>query len=192
MSLSIPKGVTILTPQEIPKIHRRALPYYREHFALEAKEILDKLHATGKPLRVSAVNISVSSLRLQYYQGARYLLDNLDDQGKYLALYRQTKCSTNPGYIEFHIRIAARNLSAIEINAPWKDELTVFLDTAVANDKFYRDDVILNDDDIAWINNQITPLAKSNGDPLFYGQVEKNKILLIKDENPQDSTTTGH
>lgn len=187
MSLSVPKGVDLST---VRKIHRKSsLFYYQESYALEAKKILDILHGQGKPIRVSVANVSANTLRLQYYHGAKYLVDYLDPDKHYAKLHKETRCVTSRDYIELHIR-APRGISVIEQVSPWKDDFIAFIETAAPNDKFFRDDVTLTEEEIAWINNQLVMLVKKDESPLFYGQIERNKILLIRDEDKSDEAGT--
>lgn len=184
MNLSIPGGdpekLKIVKP---PK--SRTQWYYNESIAKEVQEFLDKLHTTKQALRISRQGVNTNTLRLRYYQGVKYLLEFLDPKGVYKDLYSKTKCITFDDHIQLVLRTA--RATVVESLAPWKEELVTFLETAAPNDKFVRTDVTLEEDDITWINNLLAPLTKkdsqNNDVPLFYGQVERNKIILIRDQN---------
>ena len=162
--------------------------YYEEKHALATKKILESLHESGLPIRIRPTKQSLSTLRQQYYHGAYFLLDNLDPNGIYKRFFDRTRASIASGeYLEFTIKPCADNISPledIEVVTPWKEEFMLFLDNAGPNAKFYKPGVSLSQQDLIWINNQLVSLVKPNGDPLFFGEIEIGKpLLLIRDED---------
>lgn len=177
-----------ITPQALAAIRAKAKStteyYYSEQAALFSKKILDQLHETKLPVRIRPDGYAINSLRVQYYQGLRYLLDNLDPSKHYFQLSKITKCSTaNKEYAEFTIRgtLASQTLETV---VPWKDQFSDYLDTATPGKKLGPLDVSLSAADLQWIEGQLSGLVKPNGDPLFLAQVEIGKpLLLIRDED---------
>ena len=161
--------------------------YYDEDSALAAKKILDTLHENKHPIRIRPVQgRALSTIRQQFYQGTYYLLDNLDTNGIYARFFSMTKASISTGeYVEFTYKEKSDvALATFEEVIPWREEFSMFLDNAGPNAKFYKPEVSLNMADLAWINSQLAGLVKANGDPLFFGEVEIGKpLLLIRDEN---------
>lgn len=186
-----PLKLPALTPEALQKFKntssRGSMFYYTEEQALAAKKILDTLHETKCPVRVRPVQgRSLRTIRQQFYQGVYYLLDNLDPNGIYRRYFEQTKASITTGdYVEFTYKEHSDSaLNSIEVVIPWREDFAMFLDKAVANAKFYRNDISLSTADLEWINNQLVGLVKKNGDPLFFGEIEIGKpLLLIRDED---------
>lgn len=159
--------------------------YYNEEYAAAAKDLLERLHKDGNALRIDKHSVSTKTLRLQYYQGAKYLLDNLDPEGKYKALYSKTVCRTFDDYLELHAKAGLKTIEAAPIIL-WREKLESFFESAKPKDKFVLD-VNLTDSEIVWIEEQLAITIKrdeqGNEIPLFYGQITKNKILIIRDDN---------
>lgn len=185
MNIKIPENKI----KEMLLAHRTAsLFYYKEQHALEVKGLLDKLHADpSKPLRVQAVGVSVRTVRLQYYQGAKYLIENLDADHHYRDLYSRTKCLTYANYIELHVRGGTRSLSThVEQVTHWREEFTRFLEEAKPNDKLSLFNLALTEEEVTWAENQLVTLIKTDAEgneiPLFFGTIKKDSIMLIRDE----------
>lgn len=165
--------------------NRGSMFYYTEDQALAAKKILETLHETKHPVRIRPVQgRSLATIRQQFYQGTYFLLDNLDPNGLYRRYFEQTKASiaTNE-YVEFTYKEASDTaLNSLEVVVPWREDFMIFLDTAGPNMKFYRSDISLSLDDLTWINNQLAGLVKPSGDPMFFGEIEIGKpLVLIRD-----------
>lgn len=163
--------------------HKRATYfYYKEEFAVAAKNLLDKLHSSGNTIRVPLNGCSVATIRLQYYQGAKYLIDNLDKEKKYKTLYANTVCRAYEDYLELHVKRSFKTSleAAVEI-IPWREEFEHFLDEAQKDQKFYKAGLSLSDADLLWIESQLSTMTKEDGSPAFYGEIQKDHILLIKD-----------
>jgi hypothetical protein len=158
---------------------RAKWPYYNEHIGHSIKVLLDKLFSTQHPQRVLAGNLSVATLRNQYYQGAHYLLDKMDDgEGTYRARYNNTRCLTmhREGYIELHIRYRDRALEASSpVISDWRERLEEFLQESKPGEKFHMD-IALSPDDIAWTKNMLEPLGN-----MYISKVDKNAILIVRD-----------
>jgi hypothetical protein len=186
-------GQRTLAPEEIKQLRSRMAQtvdpprktieyYYTPAAAAGAKRIVDKLFLEGQRIRLRREDYSLQTMRIQFYQGCKYLIDH-DETNTYADKVKRTKCSIRDGeFIEFTMR-EAELLTNIEVDRPWRDELSEYLDNASPGQKFYKQDVSLSSDDVAWINNQLAGLVKPSGEPLFIAQVEPGMpLLLIRDE----------
>jgi hypothetical protein len=159
---------------------RQKWPYYKESVAIAVRDKLDRLHERKVPQRIIADGISVHTLRLQYYQGVHYLLDELDPDGKYRELYNNTKAETKvyEGYIELFVRrrggIGAAAM--LDNDGTWKEQLEEFLTVATPGAKFQRVNIVITDDDKNWIDGLLNPLGE-----LFISKVDNNSVLIIRD-----------
>jgi hypothetical protein len=178
----IQEGIELfLRKQETISIEERRAkwPYYNEHIGHSIKVLLDKLFTTQHPQRVLAGNLSVNTLRTQYFQGVQYLLDKMDDeQGTYRARYNNTRCFTmrNEGYIELHIRYRDKALEASSIVvSDWREKFEEFLQEAKPGEKYHMD-MALSDEDITWAKNMLEPLGN-----MFISKVDKSSILVVRD-----------
>lgn len=191
MGLPIPPD---FTPEKLLLEHRKAIKssqfYYTEEQANNVKKLLDTLHTTKESLFIQAGDNSISTLRVKYYQGKDYLLDNLDPNKHYLYLTSLTKVTTKPGGLLFSVRIAPKNkvslLDFVVVIPDWRTKLEDFLETATPNQKFFLENLKLSDKDLTWISNQLAGLTKTVDEqaiPLFYGEITPDKILLIRDED---------
>lgn len=156
------------------KKKRVVKPYYNETRAFDVAKLLDRLHRDKVPLRVSAQDFTIGTLKLQYYQGLEYLCDH-DESGKYAALRDITVCRSYADYYELHIR--ERRIPTVELatqSAQWKEEFITFLDCSQVGEKFHRIDVTLTDEDIAWGHAQIADVFR-----IFPGKFEKHLVLCV-------------
>lgn len=173
-----------LEAQNKPK-EKSYQPYYTEEYAKAAKVIIDKVLETKEPYRVDAKDISPITLRLQFYQGKKYLADN---NPAYATIVKRTKCTTYQTYIEITSRRYAYNENqAINLatvsqaihNPNWREELITFITASPElNAKHHEKNVILSPDDIIWAQNQLIGLES-----LFLFKFESNEILIIRHDN---------
>ncbi len=179
--------VVILSGEAIstasPKVVRS---YYTEKHAVEVARLIEKLHSTRVPLRIIAKHYSVNTHRLQYYQGAQYLIDH-DKTGKWAVLYRATVLRLYDDYVELHIRRNSRRALAEQATqaSPWWDDFIRFLDESHPGEKLHRPDVTLSDEDIARAYNQIADI-----DSIFPGKFTEHEVLVVhlSREDNEDNT----
>lgn len=177
-----------VTPESLLALRAQLRRSTAEHYnnpiaAAAAKKIIDTLHESGTPIRVRSTGLSIATMRIQFYQGVKYLTANLDPEKKYAMLSKLTKCSAREDFLEFTIRETAI-LDRLEMVVPWREELTEYLNNAGPGDKFPRTNISLDTADVIWIGNQLAGLTKANGEPLFIAQVEPGMpLILIRDEN---------
>lgn len=156
---------------------KSAAPYYNERSAQEVKRILDELHITMQPLKIRTEGISIATVRLRYYQGLKYLKDNMDSDNRYKELSKCTRCVTYLDYIELHIKKKAQTI--ISKVSDWKQKFTEWIETEhTIGDKFYPVGVSLSDDEVSWCLDQIEPLKE-----LFLFKITNNEIMIIRYDN---------
>lgn len=177
----IAKGLEALG-RDMAKAAHRKQPFYNEENAAFAKDLLDQLHKREVPIKVLAKGMSVKTLRLKYYQGKRYLIDNLDPNKYYNSLSNATKCATYRDYIELHIKGEAVIITAEQ--TPWKEELLEFLSSSKSGQKFHKQ-IIFSLEEMEWINSQLTAVKD-----LFIWKVEQTSLLVINYDN-KEGTTDG-
>ncbi len=173
------------------KAERRAknknLAYYSGIHADRVREYLDRLFTNKTPIRISATNISVSTLRLQYFQGAKFIKDYDPENSPYIAMLANTKCTTTNYGIELSIRALQITIESADVS--WRPELTDFIENAAIGQKYSRTDVNLTPDDQAFIKNLLAPFDESG---MFLSKITQNSILVIRYEpsNTSASNTT--
>lgn len=149
-------------------------PYYNKEHALEVKDYLNVLHTNRRSLKIVSSGLSINTLRLKFYQGKKYLLDNLDPEGKYKNLINRTKCITMADYLELHIKQDTKVLYAETIE--WKPAFLDFIENAQLGTKFpCPDNIMLSNEEVQWIKDQLDPLSD-----LFIYDVKPNKFLVIR------------
>lgn len=163
--------------KRLEKEASKGMSYYAERHATWVKEILDRLHKDGIPLKVSAENgTKISSVKLRYYQGRRYLLEHGDQDGKYKALADATRCSTYRDYLEFHIK--HEPVIKISTTGDWRTPVIAFLENAQPGDKFGPRNYGLSPEDIVWLLGNLKLLEST----ILYDESEiaAGNVFLIR------------
>lgn len=157
-------------------------PYYSESFGRDAKKIFDELEASKARITIHARDVSIHTIRAQFYQGRKYLVDHLDTpEGYYAKLAPRVKLITYDSYIEFHIRSAPKSfIQNIQIEEGWREDLLCFLENAAPGEKFHRH-LNFTEKDIAYVNNLLAGLTKEDGSTVFFGDINENQIMLVRD-----------
>jgi len=153
-------------------------PYYQQRYALELQMILD----TRKPdcdifLRCHSLGgYTVRSLYTRVYQSFRYLLDNLDPEGKYLAMWHQVEITkhdvknpmengiiihwkANPAVSKKRTSapLVAEEIKTEQSTVDWKEKLEHFIDNAEENDEIVIENVHLSSEEFEGIQAMFAP-----------------------------------
>lgn len=177
----INKTILELAPQ-MQRTYRHRWPYYKERYAEAVRKLLDKLFADPSKefLRIPAVGMAVETLRQQFFQGAAYLVDNMDPDGLYARMQKETRCRAykRDGFIELNRRITIEDQVAQDTVAviPWKAQILEFLEIAEPGNKF-RKALKLDDSDQMWIRSNLEPFGAE-----FIWQVTNREVIIIKDK----------
>jgi hypothetical protein len=173
-----------LTPFEIIRrsriVYRRNWSYYNQVYADGAKRLLDILHTKGETIRIPAQGMSIETLRLQYYQGIQYLLDNGPDAEKYAALYKKTrgKPYRSDGFFELSIRKTILDAQPTTSQVqPWKEAILEFMEVAAPGSRLPKMVRHFTEDDKAWLRCQLDPFGAE-----FVWQVTDDELILIRDK----------
>jgi len=160
------------TAQPATKNVRR--PYYAQLYGEQVKKVVDLVISTGKPHKIHATHVSLTTVRLQYYEGLRYLKECMDSN--YQEKARYIKCQTYRDYIEIvPKRYAMDTLSTLSTD-DWKGELQDYLDNAAEQGaKFHKVGIFLSGSDKEWIENLISDIKH-----LFVYRLEDNEIHFIR------------
>ena len=178
----VTKQLTVATPR------KQVRHYYNEQEALAVKTIIDRVLTSNAPMKLIPKGISIVTLRLQYFEGLRYLKTVLDTS--YEAKARLVRCSTNTieGYIEVSPRSYARkdrmpgivtSIASATIgpsNDTWRDELVTWLDAKPKlRESFSRDGLLLTKEEQKWAASQLEGLEH-----LFIYEITENTILVVR------------
>lgn len=172
----IPNAAFELPPKTVRTLKHR-WSYYKAPHAEAVRKLLDKLHDSKEILRVPAKHMSIETLRLQYYQGAAYLIDN-DESGKYEALYKRTRCRAFRGqhYIELSIKSDISDLEGSCDDTGWREKLLEFIELSVVGNRISLP-FKFDEEDRTWIRSQLEPFADK-----FIWQIADNELIVIKDK----------
>ncbi len=154
-------------------------PYYNERTGKLVKSWLDSMVESNAPMKLLPESGAVNTIRMQYYQGAKYLRDHLDSNEHYANLIALTACVKYRDYCELHFRATPICREQVITSAPtasnWKDKLMDYLESASSNQKFHEKGVF-SASDLNWVSTQLVDVSS-----LFYPpRLEKTMILIIK------------
>lgn len=150
-------------------------PYYKEKYALRIKTILDHIRETGEPMLIPVGDSSFNTLRNMFNQALKFLMENMDEDGKYHELRTKLKVSENKNR---GITISPRREKDILTGYPikeWKEDFLNFLENAEPRDAFKRIGIPINLEDISWIEKQLEPLENK-----FITDLSVNAIIVVR------------
>lgn len=163
--------------------------YYKEHFARELIFVLDSMLEDDKDRMYFYSKFSKytkTTLEMKLRQSWLYVMDNLDPDGKYKALW--SKCTIGEDRNKAGIRITRlRDLTPEDIVMPdiieeesrsfeWRPKLDRFLLEAEAGQVFRNENLSLSDDDVEILQTNLSMLSG-----IEY-KVTNQKIVVMKVE----------
>jgi len=161
--------------------------YYKEDCALLIKKYLDQAETEGKNILVEnkPFGISRNTLVQQFYQGALYLVERLDPNGKYKLLRTRLEFQKHKEgvmvYWKYKMPIKTEALSydgiPVDIDAgpKIKEELIDFLENGKDETKFQKSGLALSQEHQDYIKDLCSGI--SNIIPLV---VNSNRIIIVK------------
>lgn len=172
---------------------RRRQPYYQERYANWAKDLIDKVITTGKPYVIPIGDLAFNSIKLQWSQASKYLLDYLDKSGEYSDKLKLLSVShdKNRGTIVSPKKVSGI-LKAYQTEE-WRVKFQLWIEE-VSNDTtmpvFERIGIGLSQDDAKWLNQFLEPLKdmfvwdiNTVRDTLKVIRVDKQKAEELLHEN---------
>lgn len=167
------KVASVLIPSNKPDgwSKKSNAPYYKEIYAKEIKETLDSVMATKQDQLYSyedfeKLGMSHATVYLRVNQSSRYLMKYMDPKGEYadilmnkVAITKErnvgVRISLLPEYRETATESVFKPRSVIpKSDAPkWRKELEDFLEKAEAGDKFHKQGLALDPDEIRELND---------------------------------------
>lgn len=143
---------------------RSRQPYYQKKYADWAKDLIDAVITSGKPYIIPLEGLSYITVKLQWSQGVKYLLDYHDKEGKYLDLIKKLNVdhSRHRG-----TTIAPKKVQGILKAFQTSDWKVAFQDwmenvkpaeNAASMPIFERIGIGLTQEDAKWLNDFLTPL----------------------------------
>lgn len=163
----------VKTPRPSSYSDSSVATYYKETEGKAMQLVLDKMmehQLEGFFLPKEKMRMSVTSTYMRFQQGIRYLLDNLDPDGKYRAFRDRIRLiKADEGlYIKYKKGYNATGavpknheinwMAEIQKNS-WRVELDKFLLEAEPGAKFFRDKLALAPEDINELQNLLEPFT---------------------------------
>ena len=169
----------LLEAQRTTQQGRKRLPYYQERYAKWAAELIDKVVSSGKPYCIPVGDLTANSIRLQWCQATKYLVDYLDADGKWAEKYSLLETSHSKRGTTISPKRKTGLLKAYQTE-DWKTELLKWVDevqpaSGSGSDLpiFERIGLGFSQEDAKWIRDYFSPL-----DDLFVYDISIPKDTL--------------
>lgn len=171
-------------------IRKHNMPYYKAHFAMELKFILDRMIQSRRTQEFRYIDfprLSKHSLYLKVYQSFLYLIDHADPDGEYIKLRNDTEIFKS----ENGVRIRCVNKDRAPLNVaeevddaapplpPWRVKIDGFLQNGKVGEKLIIDKLSLTTEQV----EDLQTLLQEVDGVLF--KLEPHRVLLVK-PRPED------
>ena len=162
------------------------LPYYTDSCAEECAEILRVVTTTGAPRLIPSDERSLSTIRNRWYQGLRFLLENLDPDKSFFKMAQNVivKSIRHKGVL-VKPRPECGALRAFMV-ADWKPDLIKFIESARVGQKFERLSIPLSDEDLSYVRDMLAPVKH-----LFISSIDKRGIRIIRYDSKRTTETNS-
>ena len=159
-----------------PRVGKSNRPYYRPQYAeLVLDKILKPLINGADVVAVPIVDVSVSTLRNQWYQGSQYLTDHLDPNKQYKPLVDNTETYVQSKKLYFRFRLTTHLGDAITEEA-WRADLLNLIEKGKPGDGIDHRGLHLTDEDQKWAWQQLAGVEE-----YFIIQIKPTHIVVYRD-----------
>ena len=152
--------------------------YYTPETASIVKAWITQLLTGKQPIFIlPQEGTSMNTLRVQYYQGRKYLKNY---ESEFSKCFNAISCKALPDrlLITFRPNFSLAQATVAVHSIAWKTEVEDFLETSTYGTKLYRNDLCLTQDDLQWVLNAIAPFGES-----IITDLSPTSILLIKHDS---------
>lgn len=146
-------------------------PYFTEKYGAWAKGVVDDIFRSGdvlagaKSLGLHNPDIAPETIRTQWYQGSEYLVKVLDPSYEEKVKQISATPDKRRGLI-LSIKPASTFAALIPIEN-WRADIEDFIDNSTQGDLLRKAGLPLREEDIIWLDELLTPLKTSLGEPFF-------------------------
>lgn len=143
------------SPVEVRKPGKKQPPYYNEKHAELVKEKIDLLYSRGTPVIIPTDGKALNTVRLMFYQGLDYLLNNLDEDGNYAM--RRTNMDVSFSSRDYGVLQLKRRHGILPVDFEWRPRVIQYMKDAKKYDKLELYGAHFVAEDYHWVDDLVKP-----------------------------------